>query len=148
MSALHSHIRDVSGATIASFVATVFDGFVYALLVHTLVAWHALSLGPAAGLAAVIGGVIHYLISRFWVFRRFQASLGWSVVSYFLMSGLAAVGHGLLTAWLASTLGAAFGWGLSKAVIWLLWTYPASRFIVFGGLASHPPRQKAQHVDL
>lgn len=140
MSALRSHFRDLSGATIASLVATAFDGLVYALLVHTFVAWQTLSLGLAAGLAAVGGGVVHYSVSRFWVFRRFQARLGWSVVCYFVMSGLAALGHGYLTAWLAHSLGAGFGWGVSKAVIWLAWTYPASRFIVFGGLASHPTR--------
>jgi len=140
MSRLRNHISDVSGATIASLVATAFDGLVYALLVHTLVAWQTLSLGPAAALAALVGGIIHFSLSRFWVFRRFSAPLGWSLASYFVMSGLAAMGHGFLTAWLANVFGAGFGWGLSKAVIWLLWTYPASRYVVFGGFARHPTR--------
>lgn len=135
MSGLRRHILDISGSTVASLVATGFDGIVYAALVQTLVAWQLLSVGVSAGLAAVVGGLVHYVTCRFWVFRRFEASLRWSAVTYFLMSGIAAVGHGFLTEWLAGFLGAGFGWALSKAILWALWTYPASRYIVFGGLA-------------
>jgi putative flippase GtrA len=130
---------DLSGSSVASLVATAGDGIVYATLVHTLVAWQTLSLGLSAGLAAIIGGVIHYAMCRFWVFRRFRASFGWSAATYFAMSGLAAVGHGFLTAWLADYIGAGFGWGLSKGVIWVFWTYPASRYVVFGGMADREP---------
>lgn len=146
MSAFRRHILDASGSTLASVVATAFDGLVYAALVHTLVAWQAMSIALSAGLAAVIGGVIHYSMSRFWVFRRFEAPLGWSIATYFAMSGLAAVGHGFVTAWLANYLGAGLGWGLSKGVIWAVWTYPASRFIVFGGLAGQELKEEALNV--
>lgn len=143
MSLFGRHLRDASGATVASVLATVFDGLAYASLVHTLVAWQFLSIGVAAGVAAVLGGVIHYSMSRFWVFRRFQAPLGRSIATYFAMSGLAALGHSFLTQWLAGILGAGLGWGLSKAAIWVLWTYPASRYIVFGGLAGRETDKEA-----
>lgn len=135
---------DVSGSSVASFVATASDGLVYAVLVHTLVAWQLLSVGVSAGLAAMVGGLIHYSMCRFWVFRRFDASLRWSALTYFAMSGLAAVGHGLLVEWLAGFIGAGFGWGASKGVIWVLWTYPLSRYVVFGGLAG---KETEQEVD-
>lgn len=138
MSSWTRHLLDLTGSSVASFVATAADGIVYVALVHTLVAWQLLSLGVSAGLAAVVGGVIHYSMCRFWVFRRFDASLHWSAAIYFVMSGLAAVGHGVLTEWLASFIGAGFGWGVSKGAIWVLWTYPASRYVVFGGLAGKP----------
>lgn len=140
MSGFRRHLLDISGSTIASLTATAADGLAYAALVHTLVAWQVMSIGLAAGLGALIGGVIHYSMCRFWVFRRFETSLGWSVATYFAMSGLAAVGHGFLTAWLADYLGAGFGWGLSKAAIWAFWTYPASRYIVFGATRGTPDK--------
>ena len=126
---------DVSGSTVASFVATASDGLVYAILIYTFVAWQMLSVGVSAGLAAMVGGVIHYSMCLFWVFRRFDASLHWSALTYFAMSGMAAVGHGFMTEWLAGALGAGYGWGLSKGIIWVVWTYPLSRYVVFGGLA-------------
>jgi hypothetical protein len=136
---------DVSGSSVASFVATASDGLVYAAFVHTLVAWGLLSVGVSAGLAAVVGGVIHYSMCRFWVFRRFDASLRWSALTYFAMSGSAAVGHGLLTEWLAGSVGAGWGWGASKGLIWILWTYPLSRYVVFGGLAGKDAEEEAEH---
>jgi putative flippase GtrA len=147
MSTFRRHLLDISGSTAASLAATGCDGIVYALLVHTLVGWKMLSLGVSAGLAAIVGGVIHYILCRFWVFRRFDASLRWSAVTYFVMSGLAAVGHGFLTEWLAGFIGAGFGWALSKAILWALWTYPASRYVVFGGMAGQQPDEEALDAD-
>jgi hypothetical protein len=147
MSSFRRHLLDVSGSSIASFVATAGDGLVYALLVQTLVAWQMLTLGWSAGLAAIVGGLMHYAMCRFWVFRRFDASFRWSAATYFLMSGLAAVGHGFLTEWLATFIGAGFGWGLSKGVIWVAWTYPASRYIVFGGMAGEEAKEEAVNVE-
>lgn len=148
MTAWRRHLLDISGSSVASFVATACDGIVYAVMIHTLVAREIASVGLAAGLAAIFGGIIHYSMCRFWVFKRFEASLGWSAATYFAMSGLAAIGHGLLTEWLAGLIGAGFGWGVSKGLIWALWTYPASRYIVFGGLAGQEaPEQEVPDAD-
>lgn len=125
------HLLDFSGSSVASIVATVADAALYALLVHTLVNWDVTSLGVAAAVGAMLGGVIHYTMCRFWVFRRFEAPLLRSAVTYFAMSWMAAIGHGFLTDWLAGLFGAAIAWTISKGAFWVIWTYPMSRYVVF-----------------
>lgn len=142
MSSLRQHVEDFAGASLASFLATAADGALYALLlfVFELVSDEPSTtlVGVAAAIGAVLGGVIHYSLSRFWVFDRFDAPIRRSAVAYLAMSGLAAVIHGVLTAWLSVHAGEALAWFGSKAVVWLAWTYPLSRFVVFGGLGADP----------
>ncbi len=125
------HLLDFSGSSVASAAATATDAFIYASLVFTLVRWEFVSLGLAAGVGALLGGIVHYTICRFWVFRRFEAPLFRSAAIYFAMSWVAAAGHGFLTGWLAGLAGAALAWAVSKGVIWVAWTYPLSRYVVF-----------------
>lgn len=128
---LRRHLLDFSGTSIASAIATGADAAVYAAMVVTLVHTGAISVGVAAGAAAALGGLIHYGLCRFWVFRRFQASIPSSLMLYLTMSWLAAVGHGVLTQWLSEVVGVAAGWLISKSILWVVWTYPLSRFVVF-----------------
>ncbi len=125
------HLRDASGTLVASAVATGSDAVVYAALVLSLVEVDALSVGLAASIGALVGGLIHYSLCRFWVFRRFEAPITSSFVLYLTMSWLAAAGHGLLTHWLSGFAGVALGWLISKCVLWIFWTYPLSRYVVF-----------------
>ena len=136
------HVRDLSGASVASAAATATDGVVYVFLSWTLVASGSLTVELAAGLGAVVGGVIHYALSRFWVFQRFGAPLKQSATAYFAMSWLAAAFHGVLTGQLVEILGPSLGWFASKGVIWLAWTFPVSRWIVFGGLGAEEAAAK------
>ncbi|MFW5968858.1 MAG: hypothetical protein ACOCV2_15135 [Persicimonas sp.] len=125
------HLLDLSGSSVASALATAGDALLYALLVKTLVAWGVTSLGVAAATGALLGGLIHYALCRFWVFRRFEAPLFRSAAFYFAMSWIAAIGHGFATGWLAGFFGAAIAWVVSKGFFWLIWTYPLSRYVVF-----------------
>jgi hypothetical protein len=128
---LKRHLLDFSGSSIASALATGADAAIYVVLLYTVVRFDLISLGLAAGLAAVVGGLIHYGLCRFWVFRRFDAPLWKSAIIYFAMSWLAAAGHGFFTGWLAGFAGAAVAWAVSKGLIWVAWTYPLSRYVVF-----------------
>lgn len=133
-SSWREHLVDFTGSSVASAIATAADGVVYAAILYFL--GEAISIGVAAGLGAVIGGAIHYVLSRFWVFERFDAPILRSAVTYFGMSWLAAVLHGFITAAIAVVWGAAVAWFLSKGIVWVLWTYPMSRFVVFGGIGT------------
>lgn len=133
------HLIDISGASAASLLATAADGAIYIVLLRTLVAAESISVGLAAGLAALVGGVVHFALNRYWVFARFDTSFKQSALSYFAVSWLAALFHGLLTAFWVSVLGQSMGqsggWAFSKLLIWLLWIYPMTRYVVFGGIA-------------
>ncbi|MFW6057258.1 MAG: hypothetical protein ACOC9W_00240 [Persicimonas sp.] len=133
------HLLDFSGSSVASAAATAADAVLYASLLFTLVRWESVSLGLAAGIGALLGGIVHYTMCRFWVFRRFEAPLFCSVAIYFAMSWVAAAGHGFFTGWLASLAGAGLAWAVSKGVIWVAWTYPMSRYVVFNDSMGDQP---------
>ena len=128
---LRRHLLDFSGLSLASVAATACDAAVYTVLLLTLVRTDILAVGPAAFLGALVGGFVHYGLCRFWVFRRFEASIASSLLLYLVMSWLAALGHGFLTHWLSIHVGVVVGWLISKCVLWVLWTYPLSRYVVF-----------------
>ena len=130
------HLLDFSGAAVASFTATASDGVVYLLLLWTLVDSGTLGVGVAAALGALVGGAVHYTLNRFWVFRRFHAPIAQSALKYFPMSWLAAVLHGFATEGFTQLVDPEVAWFCSKGIIWIAWTYPMSRFVVFGGLGS------------
>ncbi len=130
------HLRDFSGAAGASFAATVADGLVYLALLWTLVESGTIRVGVAAALGAVLGGTVHYSLNRFVVFRRFHAPITRSAATYFPMSWLAAVFHGLFTEVFSGMVEPELAWFGSKGVIWVLWTYPMSRYVVFGGVGA------------
>jgi hypothetical protein len=124
-------VRDVAESSVASALATGSDALVFAGLMTFLVP--PLTAGWSAGLAALVGGVIHFGLSRWWVFRRFDAPVPRAAVLYFAMSWAAAAGHGLLVGSLTAWLAPGWAWILSKGVLWVGWTYPMSRLVVFNG---------------
>ncbi|MFU8802174.1 MAG: GtrA family protein [Bradymonadaceae bacterium] len=127
------HLLDLSTASVASFFATAVDGILFAQLLVWARAY-AMSdvIGIAAATAAMLGGVTHFILCRYWVFQRYDKPLRESIIAYLFMSGGAALAHGLTTHMLAIYGGATAAWFLSKAVIFIFWTYPVSRFVVFG----------------
>ena len=122
-------VRDVAESSVASAVATGSDALVFAGLMTLLVP--PLTAGWSAALAALVGGVIHFGLSRWWVFRRFDAPVARSAFLYFGMSWAAAAAHGLLVGYLTASLAPGWAWILSKGVLWVGWTYPMSRLVVF-----------------
>lgn len=136
MKSWKQHISDLSGASVASAAATAVDAVIYATLLWTLVNQGRISVGMAAGIGAFVGGGVHYVLSRFWVFERFEAPVKQSAVIYFAMSWLGAAIHGTLTGALVKSMGPSVGWMVSKGVVWLMWIYPLCRYVVFGGLGA------------
>lgn len=131
---LKTHLADFSGVAAASILATVLDGVVFA----GLMSWapSAEYPGVAAAVAAIFGGIFHYTSCQFFVFRRFDAAITQSAPRYVAMSGSAALIHGAIVG-----IGAGFGpltfvWPISKVLVYALWTYPLSRYFVFGAKAS------------
>lgn len=141
------HLLDLGGASLASLAATLVDALVYTVLLWTVVRNTGVSVGMAAAGAALFGGAVHFVLSRFWVFGRFDAPLKQSALTYFIVSWLAALVHGglisLLVGLMGTVAGASLGWLISKGLIWLLWTYPLSRYVVFGGLGAR--RRRSGH---
>jgi putative flippase GtrA len=130
------HLSDIWGAAGASFIATASDALVYMVLLWTLVESGTISVGIAAGCGALFGGLVHYSLSRFVVFRRFQAPVFRSAATYFPMSWLAAVLHGFATGGFSGLIDPKLAWFCSKGLIWMFWTYPMSRYVVFGGVGA------------
>lgn len=145
------HLRDLGGASLASGAATLVDALVYSILLWTFGRSGALSVGVAAAFAALFGGVVHFVLSRFWVFGRFEAPLKQSAVTYFVVSWLGALAHGAFTTILVGAMGtvvgASVGWVISKGLIWLFWTYPLSRYVVFGGLGARHTKSEGDDDD-
>lgn len=141
------HLYDTWGAAGASFIATASDALLYMMLLWTLVESRTLSIGIAAGLGALIGGIVHYSLSRFVVFRRFQAPIFRSAATYFPMSWLAAVLHGFATEGFSGLIDPKLAWFCSKGVIWLFWTYPMSRYVVFGGVGAGNGQEGSESDD-
>ena len=131
---IDQQIKDLGGAALASVAATVLDGLFFALL-----QWHGTfdglpvhTTGVHAFVAAIAGGMAHYTICRFWVFERFENSTAKSLSLYAAMSLSAALLHSGFTASLAYLLPSQLAWVCSKVGLYLLWTYPLSRYVVFG----------------
>lgn len=131
--------EDLSKTTIASIIATAADGVVFALLSHDVILgqlkW---GVGVAAALAAIVGGIIHYSLCRSWVYGRFGASHRHALPRYVLMSGSAALLHGGLVQLLSGLMLDGLAWGASKVLIYLMWTFPLSRYVVFSEQQQEP----------
>lgn len=140
------HLLDLGGASLASVAATLIDALVYSILLWTLVRNGVFAVGVAAAIAALFGGAVHFVLNRFWVFGRFDAPLKQSAATYFVVSWLGALAHGTFTTILVGAMGtvagASVGWVISKGVIWLFWTYPLSRYVVFGGLGARDKKDR------
>lgn len=128
------HLIDIITTALASLVATGVDGVLYAGLLHWTASWGAYRIGLTAALAAFVGGMTHFVLCRIWVFQRYNRPLVGALAAYMVMSGGAALVHGLLTHALSLHVAVSSAWVVSKLVVFLMWTYPMSRFVVFGQL--------------
>lgn len=131
--------RDLSKTTVASIIATALDGLVFLALTHLLPLDElSYSVGVRAFVAALIGGVTHYTLCKYWVYGRFARSHRSALPLYVFMSVTAALLHGAITQGLSALWFGAWAWGISKVIIYLGWTFPLSRYVVFGRLNEGP----------
>lgn len=132
------HTTDISKTGIASVLATVVDGVIFALLMR-LYAGTSLEIpGLWAAFGAIVGGATHYALCAFWVFRRFEHRPTRAIPSYIFVSGVAALGHGMFMQGLCFVVPQWWAWAISKVVLFLCWTYPLSRFVIFDQRSASP----------
>ncbi|MBN1945830.1 MAG: GtrA family protein [Bradymonadales bacterium] len=136
MSFLLGHIRYLGGFGLASILATVAD----LILFSTLVRNTGIPLPFDAALGAILGAIIHFTLCRQWVFAGHKRQLLQSASRYILISGVVMVIHSSLTTFLAVFIDPEVGWLISKISCFLLVTYPASRYLVFGRVSRSAPR--------
>ncbi len=122
--------RDLSGLTLASVAATLTDAGLYAALLH-LAPPHPWRVGGCATCAAIAGGVLHFCLCRFIVFRIHHAPIARAALRYTAMSATGAFGHGLITQGVSLLVHPSLAWIISKLIIYLGWTLPLSRHVVF-----------------
>jgi putative flippase GtrA len=125
------HMRDLSGTALASLVATGLDALIFSIAAALSGASSDLATAACVAAGALAGGVAHFTICRLWVFQRFDAPLSQSAPRYALMSASAGLLHTGLTTLLANMFALQLAWGISKLLVYLGWTYPLSRYVVF-----------------
>jgi hypothetical protein len=131
--------RDLSKTTVASVIATALDGLVFFILTRLeLLDGLSYAVGARAFCAAPLGGVPHPTLCKYWVYGRFARDHRSALPRYVLMSASAALLHGAITQGLSALWFGAWAWGLSKVLIYLGWTFPLSRYVVFGRLHEGP----------
>lgn len=130
---LLQHFRDFGGAAGASAVATAADGLLFAALIALGPLFGEYSVGISATFGAALGAVINYSLCRFLVFRRFDAPIVQSASLYIFMSVVAGVAQGIGTEVIASFYSAGIAWFATKAIIYVFFTYPFARYVVFRG---------------
>jgi hypothetical protein len=128
---LGQHFRDFGGAMASSAVATAADGVLFALLVAIGPLFGTYSVGISATLGAGLGAIVNYSLCRFVVFKRFNAPIAQSASLYIFMSVVAGLAQGVGTESIARLAPAGVAWFASKAVIYVCFTYPFARFVVF-----------------
>jgi len=139
------HVRDFGGAATASAVATAGDGVLFAILIATGPLFGTYSVGISATFGAALGAVINYSLCRFVVFKRFEAPIVQSASLYIFMSVVAGIAQGVGTEAVARIAPAGVAWFASKAVIYVLFTYPFARFIVFRSRDDSDGRAATEH---
>ncbi len=130
---LGQHLRDFGGAATASAIATAADGVLFAILIAAGPLFGTYSTGISASAGAALGAVVNYSLCRFVIFRRFEAPIAQSASLYIFMSIVAGVAQGVGTENIARLAPAGVAWFASKAVIYVFFTYPFARFVVFRG---------------
>jgi putative flippase GtrA len=128
--ALEEHIRDISKMSVASWMATSLDFVVFTIL-HRL---FSLPIPTSTALGSLAGAMLHFTVSRFWVFRTMKHSFAEAVWRYIIVVGGALVLHSTATTLLAKYLIPLeeLAWLISKNTVFLCWVYPGTKYHVFG----------------
>ena len=121
--------REFSKLAVASGIATLVDGIGFFIL-ELLFTPGSVALGFIAVVCAVLGGLTHFLLCRFWVFdirSHWQTQAG----KYVAASGAGALIHGTLVGGMSMFIAGGIAWTVSKIVVYIAWTYPTSKWFVF-----------------
>jgi putative flippase GtrA len=89
--------------------------------------------GPAAFLAASIGAVFGFTLSKYWAFRDYSALDRRQVSRYAMVSLFNAALVAFAVHMLADVVGVQYLWakGVSAVLVFAVWSYPAQSRIVF-----------------
>lgn len=128
-------VRLLIPSALAGIVATAVDAGAFWVLLRTVA-----GAGTAAIGGAALGGVVGYLLQRRWVFASGDRPAG-EVARYALVSGSSALVHGALVAILSGALpSAGLAWALSRIAVFVGWTFPGFRWVVFRAPRGHGGR--------
>ncbi|KAL0218420.1 hypothetical protein P9112_004073 [Eukaryota sp. TZLM1-RC] len=129
-STISEFASDLGGTLGFSIIATLADGILYAILLTMTE-----QITFSAAVASILGGIIHYSCCRMFVYARYKESVNpmYSLVMYFLVSWIGAGLHSLFVTFLFRYLSSFTSWFISKIVIFLCYTFPLSKFVVFSG---------------
>ncbi|KAL0235232.1 hypothetical protein GEMRC1_001814 [Eukaryota sp. GEM-RC1] len=129
-----AHLRcilsDLGRTTASSVAATALDALIFSIM-HYFTG----SIPPSALLGSLLGGAFQYMCCSKYVYNRFSVSRLYSVFFFFFLCWSGATIHMFLTVFLAQYIETYIAWPISRITIFLLYTFPLSRFIVFGGAA-------------
>ncbi|KAL0222285.1 hypothetical protein RCL1_002139 [Eukaryota sp. TZLM3-RCL] len=124
---------ELGKSTLASVVATFVDMLIYLTVLH-----FTSHIAISAAVGAVTGGIIHYLLCKSVIFNATSChvSTTYSLILYFATSWVGAGIHALATTIFSSYLGEIVGFWASKLIIFLSFSFPVSKFIVFGTIGA------------
>ncbi|KAL0226892.1 hypothetical protein P9112_014216 [Eukaryota sp. TZLM1-RC] len=137
-----SLLFDLGRSTLSSIAATFFDALVFAVSNHITG-----SVSTSAMLGAILGGSLHYVCCSKYIYNRFPVSRLYSVLFYFFLCWSGATMHMFLTVYLCKYVAAHIAWPLSRACIFVFFTFPLSRFVVFGGAAPRIEKQLIRYLN-
>ncbi len=124
------HSRWVSQSAIASFIATAVDGIVFSLLLQIQI-FHT-SISVMAFFGAFAGGITHFFLAKYWVFRIHHQRLSKEIILYATVSFGCFVLQSLGVGWFHNIgISASASWLITKAFVFLVWSYPLQRLLVF-----------------
>lgn len=124
-----SFFGSLSRAQVASLIATATDNAAYVLLNEKLMVWYL----TAAITGAALGALVHFTISRFWVFKAKERTIPRQAWRYILVSS----GSLLLNAggvWMFTELFGIYkhiSKGLTAVLVGLFYNFVLHRYFVF-----------------
>jgi putative flippase GtrA len=116
-------------ASLSSLVATLGDGLAYQMSLTRSV----FGYGLAAFIGAGVGGLLNFLLNRYWTFRATARSLFGQSVLYVVGSVLTFVIL-RVSLWVLierAGFGERMAWFPAKAIAWVGMSYPFQRWVVF-----------------
>ena len=132
------HSRWVSQSAIASFIATAVDGIVFSALFQI---FHT-SVSSMAFFGAFAGGITHFFLVKFWVFRIHHQRLSKEIILYSSVSFVCFVLQSFGVGWFHTIgISASISWLITKVLVFMMWSYPLQRLLVFPKektVATHP----------
>ncbi|KAL0217950.1 hypothetical protein RCL1_008798 [Eukaryota sp. TZLM3-RCL] len=117
-----------------SGLASIFSTFIDMIVYFAFIRITAI-VSVAAAIGSMTGGLVHYFLCRSLVFKNSTVSRAYSVFFYFFVSWTGAGLHAFLVSIFSLVFGDFSGWLTSKLLVFVTFSFPLSKYFVFGGFA-------------